>query len=112
MLRAGSIVVKSAAILTDSRIEAPGQIAQHYAPSKPLRLNAHSAHADEWMIGYGPIVGHATLTASGDIVEAAANLFDRLHQADAQELPRIAIARIPEGGIGAAISDRLRRAAA
>jgi L-threonylcarbamoyladenylate synthase len=93
-------------------IEAPGQLASHYAPAKPLRLNAAEARPDEWLIGFGPVAGHATLSASGDLTEAAAALFDRLHEADAASHPAIAVAPIPEAGIGAAINDRVRRAAA
>jgi len=94
------------------RIEAPGQLAQHYAPSKPVRLNATEAQAGEWLIGFGPIQGDVSLSAKGDLAEAAARLFELLHQADAGEAPRIAFAPIPETGLGAAINDRLRRAAA
>jgi L-threonylcarbamoyladenylate synthase len=93
-------------------VEAPGQLRSHYAPAKPLRLDVRQAKADEWLIGFGPIAGDATLSASGDLVEAAANLFERLHEADAAQAPAIAVAPIPGGGLGAAINDRLRRAAA
>lgn len=94
------------------RIEAPGQLASHYAPSKPLRLDAEDAGPDEWLIGFGSIAGDATLSPAGDLGEAAARLFEALHRADAQDRPRIAVAPIPEEGIGIAINDRLRRAAA
>jgi L-threonylcarbamoyladenylate synthase len=90
---------------------APGQLATHYAPVKPLRLEATAAAADEWLIGFGAVAGAATLSAAGDPVEAAANLFAALHHADASPRPRIAVAPIPAAGIGAAINDRLRRAA-
>jgi L-threonylcarbamoyladenylate synthase len=93
-------------------IEAPGQLASHYAPSKPLRLDASSAAADEFHIGFGSVAGDVSLSPSGDLLEAAARLFDRLHQADAASVARIAIAPVPEEGLGAAINDRLRRAAA
>ncbi len=92
-------------------VTAPGQLDSHYAPRKPLRLNAVEAAADEWLIGFGPIAGDISLSASGDPIEAAARLFDLLHQADANTRARIAVAPIPEAGIGAAINDRLRRAA-
>jgi L-threonylcarbamoyladenylate synthase len=95
-----------------AKVEAPGQLASHYAPAKPVRLGAASAQPGEWLIGFGPVAGDATLSASGDLVEAAARLFDLLHQADAGPAPRIAVAPIPEHGLGAAIRDRLRRAAA
>jgi L-threonylcarbamoyladenylate synthase len=94
------------------RIEAPGQLRSHYAPSKPLRLNAASADPDEWLIGFGAVLGDDNLSASGKLEEAAARLFDALHRADAQPRPRIAVAAIPAAGIGLAINDRLRRAAA
>lgn len=93
-------------------IEAPGMMASHYAPSKPVRLNATEAGADEWLIGFGRVAGHETLSATGDLAEAAANLFAALHRADAQPLPRIAIAPVPDDGLGSAINDRLERAAA
>ena len=94
------------------RIVAPGQLASHYAPTKPLRLDAVEAEPDEWLIGFGEVPGHVTLSARGDLVEAAANLFDLLHDADRQEAPRIAVAPIPSEGLGLAIADRLQRAAA
>jgi len=93
-------------------IEAPGRLRSHYAPAKPLRLEADSARPDEWLIGFGPVAGQASLSASGDLVEAAASLFERLHEAEAAPPPRIAVAPIPDRGLGAAINDRLRRAAA
>ncbi len=96
-----------------SAIEAPGQLASHYSPGKPLRLNAISPEVGEFMIGFGDIAGDCTLSATGDENEAAARLYDCLHQAAEASAPRIAIATIPEGGVGAgrAINDRLRRAA-
>lgn len=94
-----------------TKIEAPGQLAAHYAPSKPLRLNATTAHSGETLIGFGPVVGDVSLSHSGNTTEAAARLFDLLHTADAGPSPRIAIAPIPDLGLGLAINDRLRRAA-
>lgn len=111
LLRPGPIDV-IAERTADQGIEAPGQLASHYAPSKPLRLGASLAEPDEYLIGFGPIAGDATLSASGDLVEAAARLFDLLHQADASPRPRIAVAPVPDEGLGAAINDRLRRGAA
>jgi L-threonylcarbamoyladenylate synthase len=96
----------------NGRIEAPGQLAKHYAPSKPLRLDALAAEFGEWLIGFGPVRGQATLSASGDVIEAAASLFERLHEAELSSAARIAMAPIPNIGIGAAITDRLRRASA
>ncbi len=95
-----------------STIEAPGQLASHYAPGKPLRLDASEAKDGEFLIGFGPIAGDVTLSEAGDPIEAAAHLFDLLHQADAAPQPRIAVAPIPGNGIAAAIRDRPKRAAA
>jgi L-threonylcarbamoyladenylate synthase len=111
LLRPGPIQIEAQSASGD-RIEAPGQMASHYAPSKPLRLNATSAKADEYLIGFGSVGGDDNLSLSGSLVDAAARLFDLLHQADASDKPRIAIAPIPDDGLGAAINDRLRRAAA
>lgn len=93
-------------------IEAPGQMTSHYAPSKPLRLNAQNADIDEYLIGYGPMRCDYNLSESGDLTEAAAHLFAALHIADTSAKPRIAVAAIPSDGIGTAINDRLGRAAA
>ncbi|MFN3819105.1 L-threonylcarbamoyladenylate synthase [Blastomonas sp.] len=98
--------------LTDHAIEAPGQLASHYAPSKPVRLDAVAAEAEEWLIGFGAVAGDDTLSPSGDLAEAAANLYAALHRADASSCQRIAVAPIPSGGMGEAINDRLKRAAA
>ncbi|WP_085809091.1 L-threonylcarbamoyladenylate synthase [Sphingomonas sp. TZW2008] len=95
----------------EARINAPGQLATHYAPHKPLRLHAITREAGEWLIGFGAVTGDDTLSASGDLLEAAARLFDALHRADAAPAERIAVAPVPATGIGAAINDRLRRAA-
>lgn len=92
-------------------IEAPGQLASYYAPSKPVRLNAIDHRAGEWLIGFGPVTGNATLSATGDLSEAAACLFDLLHQADASGAASIAVAPVPDTGLGRAINDRLARAA-
>ena len=112
LLRRGPIEVREAELDSGSAIEAPGQLASHYAPSKPLRLNAIDATADEFLIGFGRVDGDLNLSSSGDLLEAAARLFDLLHQADASAKSRIAVAPIPEQGLGAAINDRLKRAAA
>jgi len=99
-------------VAADGMIEAPGQLRSHYAPEKPVRLNAADARPDEWLIGFGALTGNATLSASGDLVEAAAKLFEMLHEAELSPARRIAVAPIPETGLGVAINDRLRRAAA
>ena len=91
-------------------IEAPGQLASHYAPSKILRLNAIQPEPGEWHIGFGAIEGNDNLSASGDLAQAAANLFDALHRADASAALSISVAPIPHEGIGVAINDRLQRA--
>lgn len=93
-------------------IEAPGQLASHYAPGKPVRLGAETAGPDEFLIGFGAVPGAVTLSAGGDPAEAAARLYECLHAAAAAPQPRVAVAPVPEAGIGAAINDRLRRAAA
>jgi L-threonylcarbamoyladenylate synthase len=97
--------------VSSQKIEAPGQLASHYAPAKPLRLNATKALAGEWLIGFGDICGNDNLSVAGDLAQAGARLFDALHIADASGCAAIAIAPIPETGIGAAINDRLKRAA-
>lgn len=90
---------------------APGQLTSHYAPRASLRLNATAARPGELLIGFGPVAGEMSLSEGADLAEAAARLFELLHQADAQGRP-IAVAPVPETGLGAAINDRLRRAAA
>ncbi len=97
---------------TGERIEAPGQLVSHYAPGKPVRLNALAADADEFLIGFGAMAGDVTLSASGDLTEAASRLYAALHDGALAAPPRIAVAPVPDEGIGRAINDRLRRAAA
>ncbi len=94
-----------------AHVSAPGQLATHYAPRKQLRLGATARDGDEWLIGFGAIAGDDTLSAMGDLEEAAARLFDALHRADASDRAGIAVAPVPEAGIGVAINDRLGRAA-
>lgn len=98
--------------IAHAKIEAPGQLESHYAPSKPVRLNALRAEQDEYLIGFGLMPCNMNLSSDADVREAAANLFSALHLADASAATRIAIAPIPNEGIGIAINDRLRRAAA
>lgn len=92
----------------------PGQLASHYAPEAALRLGASAAQAGEVLVGFGPVKGVLTLSETGDLVEAAASLFQVLREADRLAGPggRIAFAPVPETGLGRAINDRLRRAAA
>lgn len=111
LLRKGPIEV-DAEPTSGPAIEAPGQLASHYAPTKPLRLCAGSADESEFLIGFGSVAGEASLSPSGDVTEAASRLFDLLHEADASPRQRIAVAPVPDEGLGAAINDRLRRAAA
>lgn len=100
---------------TGGQITAPGQLASHYAPGASLRLNATQPQEGELWLGFGPDAAAAdlNLSPSGDLVEAAANLFAALHRLDARAAGgAIAVAPIPESGLGCAINDRLRRAAA
>lgn len=100
------------AVHVGDAITAPGQFASHYAPSKPLRLDVTSVHPGEWLIGFGSVRGDDSLSASGDLTEAAARLFDALHRADASDRAVIAVAPVPHQGLGVAINDRLLRASA
>ena len=95
-------------------INAPGQLASHYAPTAAVRLGAMTAAPGEGLVGFGAVAGDLTLSDTGDLVQAAANLFDTLRRADMLAGPggRIAFAPVPETGLGRAINDRLRRAAA
>ena len=110
LLRPGPVVLDLPPARADT-IESPGQLASHYAPAKPLRRNATERRPGEWLIGFGPVAGDDTLSAAGDPVEAAARLFDALHRADASATATIAVAPVPDAGLGLAINDRLRRAA-
>ncbi len=101
------------------RVKAPGQLASHYAPEAALRLDAAGPARDEAWLGFGLVESlqpSLNLSPAGDLAEAAANLFAYLRALDAiaaeAGLNRIAVAPIPEQGIGMAINDRLRRAAA
>ena len=105
------IADKPSTIADVGKIEAPGQLASHYAPEKPLRLNAAAVDDDEYHIGFGPIAGNRNLSPHSDLAEAASLLFAALHDADASGKARIAVAPIPDNGIGVALNDRLRRAA-
>ena len=92
-------------------LSAPGQLLSHYAPDSSVRLNVETPMGDEVLLGFGPVECDLNLSPAGDLTEAAANLFSALHQLDATGRP-IAISPIPEKGLGLAINDRLRRAAA
>ena len=119
LLRPGPVAVEELerllgppATLSDAGIEAPGQLARHYSPGKPVRLEAIEPEADEFMIGFGSIPGDCSLSEAGDLALTAARLYACLHAGAASAKPRIAVAPVPEEGIGTAINDRLRRAAA
>jgi L-threonylcarbamoyladenylate synthase len=97
-------------------LRSPGQLASHYAPGRPLRLDACTVAADEALLAFGPtpLEGAArtlNLSASGDLVEAAANLFAMLRALDRPGIRAIAAMPIPAHGLGEAIRDRLARAA-
>lgn len=91
----------------------PGRLALHYAPDAPVRIEADGAKAGEILLGFGPGVGDPrwSLSPSGDLREAAANLFRLLREADRTRPVGIAVSPIPHKGLGEAINDRLRRAA-
>ncbi|WP_425465478.1 L-threonylcarbamoyladenylate synthase [Palleronia caenipelagi] len=91
---------------------APGQLSSHYAPAGTVRLNATEPRDGETLLGFGRVEGDLTLSNRGDLIEAAARLFESLQELDRRGADKIAIAPIPDTGIGRAINDRLRRAAA
>jgi L-threonylcarbamoyladenylate synthase len=101
----------------DTTPRSPGRLASHYAPGRPLRLEARDVSPDEGLLAFGPAPpsGARTilnLSEGGDLVEAAANLFAMLHALDDPRHAAIAVMPIPDTGLGVAINDRLRRAAA
>lgn len=120
LLRAGGItraeieaVVGPLAAADDDAKRSPGRLALHYAPNAPVRLNADAPRPGEAFLAFGP-TAHATpfnLSPTGDAREAAANLFAFLRAADRLAPAAIAVAPIPEDGLGEAINDRLKRAA-
>ena len=115
LLRPGAIPAAALGVVAandSNAITAPGQLPSHYAPFQPLRLDARTASRHEYHLGFGPVRGDLSLSASGNVDEAAARLFDLLHEAQASGRSGIAVAPIPERGLGVAINDRLRRAAA
>ncbi|MEZ5926596.1 MAG: L-threonylcarbamoyladenylate synthase [Hyphomicrobiaceae bacterium] len=128
LLRAGGVPVEAlrevagvpvrvAAHETDASPNAPGRLASHYAPRARLRLNADLPREGEAWLGFGPAgpeedgVGRINLSPGSDLVEAAAKLFSALRTLDASGVEAIAVAVVPETGLGLAINDRLRRAA-
>lgn len=120
LLRPGGLAAEEVELVLGRRLAvrdvhdpltAPGQLLSHYAPGAPVRLNAQSPGASELYLGFGPGACDLNLSEAGDLAEAAANLFGHLHRLDALGKP-IAVAPIPQHGLGEAITDRLRRAAA
>jgi L-threonylcarbamoyladenylate synthase len=125
LLRAGGVTLEALTVTLGeiavpaadpSAPRSPGQLQSHYAPNLPVRLDAMSARPGEALLAFGePPVGFAamrSLSPSGDLTEAAANLFALLRVLDQPEFSAIAVMPIPETGLGRAINDRLRRAAA
>ncbi len=126
LLRAGAVareVIESVlglALMTaraaGHKPQAPGMLASHYAPRAGLRLDAIVPRTGEAYLGFGPSPSHTgpslNLSETGDLREAAANLFAHLRLLDAEPITMIAVAPVPESGLGEAINDRLRRAAA
>jgi len=100
----------------DTAPTAPGMLTSHYAPGKPVRLNATAVAADEALLAFGPPLSGARVTENlspgGDLIVAAANLFRLLRRLDASDAVRIAVMPVPDVGLGHAINDRLTRAAA
>jgi L-threonylcarbamoyladenylate synthase len=96
----------------DEKISAPGQLSSHYAPKGSIRLNSKVFKKNEVSLGFGEILCDLNLSREANLAEAAANLFDCLHRLDEMGAEKIAVSPIPEEGIGIAINDRLRRAAA
>ena len=113
----GPVADASATGAIRNLVKSPGMLARHYATSLPLRLDARSASPDEAFLAFGnsaPTGAAKTenLSPSGDLTEAAANLFAMLRSLDSPEYQAIAVTPIPDRGLGRAINDRLRRAAA
>lgn len=117
LLRPGGLPVESIEKLIGSltpagkTITAPGQLTSHYAPWATVRINAVNTSPEEVMLGFGPMESDLNLSIAGNLIEAAANLFGHLHHLDKLRRP-IAVAPVPEFGLGHAINDRLKRAAA
>lgn len=117
LLRPGGLPVESIEKLIGSltpagkTITAPGQLTSHYAPWATVRINAVNTSPEEVMLGFGPMESDLNLSIAGNLIEAAANLFGHLHHLDRLRRP-IAVAPVPEIGLGHAINDRLKRAAA
>lgn len=106
--------VSACRTVNDQTPTAPGQLTSHYAPARPVRLNVLAPEPGEAWLGFGPACSDAdaNLSSSGDTTEAAAHLFAMLRALDRAPFTAIAVAPIPDEGLGEAINDRLRRAAA
>ena len=116
-LEALSALLGPVAMPAAGPLRSPGMLASHYAPALPLRLDAIAARPGEALLAFGPqppagFAEVAWLSRSGDLGEAAANLFAMLRQLDRPAFSGIAVMPIPEHDLGRAINDRLRRAAA
>jgi L-threonylcarbamoyladenylate synthase len=107
--RVAGIAVREAA--EGGIVQAPGMLLRHYAPRLPLRMDRVEGGIGCFHIGFGAVAGDANLSPGGDLDEAAARLFELLHVAEASGRHWIAVAPIPDEGVGRAIRDRLRRAA-
>jgi L-threonylcarbamoyladenylate synthase len=113
----GPVALSHAIPSGDAARKSPGQLDSHYAPARPVRLNATSVAGDEALLAFGPRPPAGArqvlnLSPDGDLTEAAANLFAHLRALDKPANTRIAVMPIPQTGLGLAINDRLRRAAA
>jgi L-threonylcarbamoyladenylate synthase len=111
----GAIAVSDAIPSGESARKSPGQLASHYAPSRPVRLEAAEVGPDEGLLAFGPTPPAGAmltlnLSPTGDLAQAAANLFAMLRALDRPGIGRIAVMPIPQTGLGLAINDRLRRA--
>lgn len=120
LLRAGGVPLEAIEAALGRKIlqpsdpatpKSPGQLLSHYAPQGRVRLNVLQADAHEKWLGFGAVDADLNLSASGDLIEAAANLFKMLHQLDQIGATHIAVSPIPDTGLGQAINDRLKRAA-
>jgi len=121
LLRAGGVPLHALEACIDAPLAqrthadvptSPGQLQSHYAPWGTIRLNVEVPRPDEVYLGFGPMEADLNLSPSGDLIEAAARLFACLHELDGRGVERIAVAPVPMSGLGVAINDRLRRAAA
>ncbi len=125
LLRPGGVAIEDIEAITgpllsplqDVSISSPGMLKRHYAPDTPIRLNVTVFHEGELVLGFGPVdkeklpSGSLNLSETGDLNQAAANLFSMMRSLDARQAKSIAVMPIPDHGLGGAINDRLIRAA-